>query len=297
MAQYVTCDNSDLGLEALFKLLIEGDGAGGAQLKTGASAGVSGGLNVYHNINDADFSVTINDGTNTVDVNGAPFTLEEGNIVAGVAYVIDGDGNRIVIPVNTEIGIAGDTITFGGYNDTFTAATDQVILLLISATKAYDTDLNALLTSILNSLQAHRSNQHLIDEADLTTAGGRDGDGGGAASGANYYYLIPWDTFMSGTMVFLSTTGVGNTFTIDLYGTNNKDAELTDIDLDSDAWIDLSAFLADVAQKTVAAGQTNQRDLWIVNEDLIMEYLLVQVTVVDGGAADNALDMWVKKAR
>jgi len=297
MADFLDCDLKGIGIEAILSLLLESDGTGGAQLKTGASAGVSGGLNVYHNINDADFSVTINDGTKTVDVNGAPFTLEEGNVAAGIAFIIDSDGNKIVIPVNTSIGITGDTITFDGLTDNLVAATDQVILMLISATKAYDTDLNALMTSVLNALQAHRNNQHLIEEADLAEGAGYDGNGGAAGTGDNFYYLIPWDTFQSGTMVFLSTTGAGNTFTIDLYGTNNKDADLTDIDIASDAWIDLSAFIADVTQITVAAAQTEQRDLWAVNEEWTMEYLLVQVTVVDGGTEDNALDMWVKKAR
>jgi len=297
MADFITCDLKELGIEAILNLLIESDGVGGALLKTGGSSGVAGGLNIYHNINDADFSVTINDGTNTVDVVGAPFTLEEGNVIVGAAYLIDATGTRITLPVTSVVGIAGDTITFGAYTGVFTAATEQVILLLMSATKAYDTDLNGLLTSDLNPLPSHRNNQHLIDVADLAEGAGHDGLGGAAGTGDVFMYLIPWDTFMSGSMVFLSTTAAGNTFTIDLYGTNNKDAALTDVDIVSDAWIDLAAFMADITQITVAASQTEQRNLWLVNEDLIMEYLLVHVLVVDGAAPDNALDMWVKKAR
>ena len=161
MADFITCDNKELGIEAILNLLIESDGSGGIILKTGAASGVAGGLSVYHNINDADFNVAPVVGTNTVTVTGTPFTMEVGNVIIGAAYVIDNLGNRIDLPIKTLLDITGDVITFGSYTGTF-AATDEVIILMLAATKAYDTDLNGLLTSDLNPLPSHRNNQHLL---------------------------------------------------------------------------------------------------------------------------------------
>jgi len=131
MSVEITCDLQALAIIDVIKLLVEADGSGGIQLKTGASsssAGVAGGLSLYHNINDADFQVTVNAGGNTVDVTGLPFTLEAGNVASGLALVNE-SGEWSLIPL-TNVSVSGDTVTFGDYAGNF-SATDEVILLML----------------------------------------------------------------------------------------------------------------------------------------------------------------------
>ena len=131
--------------------------------------------------------------------------------------------------------------------------------------------------------------------SDTNLAEGNGGDGA-AGSGNNFYYSILSSLYRRFSFSFLTTTGTGNTFTINLFATENPDAVLSshgDVNIAADAWEDVSLFHGSVSQIITDENTTNQVDRWEL--EICAKYLLIQITVADGGTPDNSIKCWMSK--
>jgi hypothetical protein len=143
----------------------------------GGGAGVvSDGLGSWSNLNNEDFSVTVNDGTKTVTVNGFALSLESKNIFLAAAIIWPATGLQANIPLTT-VTVSGDVITFVDKVEDF-AAGDSVLLVLRAKLKAYLAAVNALNTSLINPAYAHYTDpEPIVAETDLGIDGVHDGGG------------------------------------------------------------------------------------------------------------------------
>ena len=279
MANFLSCDLKELGLQAILALVLESDGAGGAQLKTGAASGVAGGLSVYTNLNDSDFVATPTVGTKNVVITGLGFTIEADNVAVGAAYLVDATGNYTSIPVKTLTTVAAGTVTLGGMTDNF-AAGETVVMLLIGKTKAYAILQDLLKVSNETPEWGHYTEpEHLVDEAD-------------EAAGTNRFIIEAEGYRFLSLHVKLYAATADDTVTLTFWATNNEDADDT---ADTD-WVDISATVLGGA--SIAANNATVEEIHFIDTAFIPLRYMVKIVYAygGGGSADNAADVYVKKS-
>jgi len=132
-----------------------------------------------------DFTATITASSTNITITGLSFTLEEKHVLGGYIKKIDSSGNVMDLPL-TDVAVSGGVITLADASNF--ASGDTVLVSLLGPDKAYDDDLDANLSYVLNpDYSQYTSVETLISEADLgitATADGTDTDTLNDADGA-----------------------------------------------------------------------------------------------------------------
>lgn len=239
-------------------------GGGGAASSGGGGGGALTGVSTYSNAS-GDFAVETIDGTKSVYVTGAPYTIIEAHVVAGSGRIWNTSTNAVSDLSIDQVSVSGDTITFGGQSINF-IATDSVSLFLIMPTKAYDIPQDADKTSVRNPDYAHYTDiEQIIDETNLDTD--------------SVYAAI----YMASYQYFNLHVNVSGGVTVTVYVSNNSAA--ADDDETSD-WVDYSSVILG------ASSITDTEGMYFQDTPVMPLKFLVKVVTSDGS---NAADIFLRR--
>lgn len=244
--------------------IINLDGGGGGASASGGGGGALTGVATYSNAS-GDFAVETIDGTKSVYVTGAPYTIIEAHVVAGSGKVWNTSTNAVSILSIAQVSVSGDTITFGGQSSNF-VATDSVSLFLIMPTKAYDIPQDVEKTSVRNPDYAHYTDmEQIIDETNLDT---------------DSAYAV---FYMASYQYYFLHVNVSGGVTVTVYGSGNLAASDTD---ETSDWVDYSSVILGAASITDVEG------LYIQDTPAMLLKFLVKVVTSD---ASNAADIFLRR--
>ena len=237
-----------------------GTGSAGAAGGGGALTGVG----TYSNAS-GDFAVESIDGTKSVYVTGASFTIEVKHISNGSGKTWDSLALTLTDIVLTKVSVSGDTITFPNQAANFTA-TDSVTLFLIAPTKAYDIPQDVTKTSNRNPDYAHYTNiEPIIDETNLDTDS----------------VYAPF--YMASYQYFSLHVNVSGGVIVTVYVSNNSAASDTD---ETSDWVDYSSTIFG------AANVEDSEGLYFQDTPIMPLKFLVKVVTTDNS---NAADIFLRR--
>lgn len=171
---YVDSDGNEIVGVGGQIMLVDSDGD---EITSFGGSGAGGGAMVYSNA-AGDFTATANSGAKTITITGLPFTLEEIHVALGSIKVINTSTDVVEDADLSSIDVSAGVITLANQDSNF-GANDEVAVLLVGPTKAYDTDLDTDKSSVQNPDYAHYTSvEHLINEEDLGLDGTHDGGDG-----------------------------------------------------------------------------------------------------------------------
>lgn len=239
--------------------------AGGTSAGAAGGGGALTGLASYSNI-AGHFSVETIDGTKSVYVTGAPFTIKEEHVLAGSGKVWNSSTGVVSDLDITEVQpISGDTITFSGQLANFTI-NDSVSLFLIAPPMGYDLSQDVWEFLLRNPNYAHYTDiDPIIDETNLNID--------------SAYAVI----YMESYQYFSLHVNVSGGVIVTMYVSNNSAA--ADDDETSD-WVDYSSTIFGAANVEDAEG------FYIQDTTIMPLKFLVKVVTSD---ATNAADIFLRK--
>ena len=230
----------------------------------GALAGVA----TYSNASD-DFTVEAINSTKQVYVTGAPFTIEFKHVAAGYGRVYNTSTGEFTDLTMSKATVSGDTITFTDYITTF-AATDSVILFLIAQTKAYDTDLNQLLTNNQVEPYTHYTDMETVfDETGL--------------AGSDAY----WVTYMASYEYFCVHFNIADSGFVRCFVTNNASASDTDHTSD---WVEYSSTI--FGSDSLGSNSATTEGMYIQDTPFMPLKIMFRAYSSDDTCA---IDGWIRK--
>lgn len=140
----------------------------------------------------------------------------------------------------------------------------------------YDTTLASLKTVEQAGIQFYRTT---VEHSETLTVG----------APTKYYYVIPFDTYKTGSFVSRFVMGAGSSAVVKVYATNDASANISSITIAD--WFDVSTAIIGAASLAAGAGATTDA-VWYVAAQVPMEYYVIEVNYTD--AADSTVSIKAK---
>lgn len=222
---------------------------------------------------------SISDGTRTITLTGLPSITTENllyiyNITQDILYYS---------PTETlaKASVSGGNIITISTDFAVMPSTDILHIQLSTGDLVYDNVLGADKVAVQNPGYSYRTSPELTVDFTNQAAG-------------TYYFPFSWDTYKHGSMFVTAVTGAGNTFDYTLWATNKFDVDL--VTISELEWYDATNDLTGAASYSIAAATANYENFHFLGTNIVAEYLMIKVTVVDGGTPSNILGIYTKKA-
>lgn len=236
--------------------------------------GSTGGGNNSWSTASGQFTATPTIGSNTITLEGLPFSLDDEHVILGSIKKIDSSGNVTNLDTNPST-VSGDIITLPDI-DNFVSG-DTVSVTLIAGDKAYDFNQDANKVIVENPYEnSYNSVEHIVDLSN--------------ASVNNYFAAINVEPYRNMAIQFDITDATGSYFKI--YATLDDSASVPATGGSAGVtWHDITAdVFGEVQSDDGTYGYL--RDIAFIDTKFLPERYMIEYDVQN---ATNTVDVWIRK--